>query len=106
MQPIYVFEIFLSIFSELNIISAQENLPKSVLNSIDAGDDASKMKVLSPRDLIELYIGEDNREADHLDFKKALDLLDYISPAGTSAEEFEEEKVRRELLPPPLFDHY
>lgn len=83
--------------SELNIISAQENLPKSVLDSVDAGDDASKMKVLTPRDLIELYIGEDNREADHLDFKKALDLLDYVSPAGTSVEDFEEEKEQLKL---------
>ena len=79
--------------SELSVISAQENLPKSVLEAVDAGNDATKMKVLSPRDLIELYISEDNREADHLDFKKALDLLDYLAPAGTSLDDFELEKV-------------
>ena len=52
------------------------------------------MKVLSPRDLIELYIGEDNVEADHLDFKKALDLIDYLAPVGMTLDEFEVEKVR------------
>ena len=82
------------IFSELSVISAQEDLPKCVLDSVDAGNDASKMKVLSPRDLIELYIGEDNVEADHLDFKKALDLIDYLAPVGMTLDEFEVEKVR------------
>ena len=86
------------IFSELSVISAQEDLPKCVLDSVDAGNDASKMKVLSPRDLIELYIGEDNIEADHLDFKKALDLIDYLAPVGMTLDEFEVEKVRTYLL--------
>jgi len=83
--------------SELSVISAQEDLPKCVLDSVDAGNDASKMKVLSPRDLIELYIGEDNVEADHLDFKKALDLIDYLAPVGMTLDEFEVEKEQLKL---------
>ena len=29
--------------------------------------------------MIELYVGEENVDADHIDFKKALDLLDFVN---------------------------
>jgi hypothetical protein len=41
------------------------------------GLERGSMRVLSPREIIQLYIGEENVDADHMDFKKALDLLDY-----------------------------
>ena len=81
---------------ELNVINAQENLPASVVDSLHFKD-PSKMKVLTPRDLIELYIGEDNHEADHLDFKKALDLVAYVAPTSGSLAEFEEEVEQLKL---------
>ncbi|XP_069091086.1 nuclear pore complex protein Nup133 [Pleurodeles waltl] len=37
------------------------------------------MPVLTPVQLIKLYISEDNRRANEYDFKKALDLLEYIN---------------------------
>ena len=37
------------------------------------------MRVLTPREMIELYVGEENVDADHIDFKKALDLLDFVN---------------------------
>ena len=37
------------------------------------------MRVLSPREMIELYVGEENVDADHIDFKKALDLLGFVT---------------------------
>ena len=37
------------------------------------------MRVLMPREMIELYVGDENVDADHIDFKKALDLLDYVT---------------------------
>jgi hypothetical protein len=35
----------------------------------------------------QLYTSDDNRDADHIDFKKALDLLDYLPATGGSAQE-------------------
>ncbi|QQP50536.1 Uncharacterized protein FKW44_011564 [Caligus rogercresseyi] len=61
---------------ELTISLAQEQLPKSVLEAFNLSRES--MNVLSPKELIELYISNDNFEADHIDFKKALDLMDYI----------------------------
>ena len=43
----------------LNVVTAQEQLPRSVLDAY--GFDADTMRVFTPRELLELYIGEDNR---------------------------------------------
>ena len=43
------------------------------------GFDRESMRVLTPREMIELYVGEENIDADHIDFKKALDLLDFVN---------------------------
>ena len=43
------------------------------------GFDRESMRVLSPREMIELYVGEENVDADHIDFKKALDLLGFVT---------------------------
>jgi len=47
------------------------------------------MRVLTAREMIELYIGDENNEADYIDFKKALDLLGFAS-----LEEEDQETVR------------
>ena len=73
---------------EMNLINAQEQLPKSILEAYGF-DSSDQMKVLSPRQLIELYISEENRDADQVDFKKALDLLDYLAPTGGTPEQIE-----------------
>ena len=56
---------------------AQEQLPTQVLGQF--GFDRENMTVLSPRVLIELFVGEENVEADHIEFKKALDLLNFVN---------------------------
>ena len=68
---------------DLNIISAQEQLPKCILESY--GMSPKDMRPLTARELIELYISDDNTESDQVDFKKALDLVEYISPIGAGS---------------------
>ena len=80
---------------EMNIISAQEQLPRSILEAYGFESDA--MKVLSPRHLIELYISEENHGADQVDFKKALDLLDYLSPSGGTPEQIKSDRDELKL---------
>jgi len=46
------------------------------------------MRVLSAREMIEMYIGEENIDADHIDFKKALDLLSFVD-----VDDFEKSKI-------------
>ncbi|XP_043093975.1 nuclear pore complex protein Nup133 isoform X2 [Puntigrus tetrazona] len=54
----------------------QETLPKQLLDEKQLNPDS--MPLLSPRNLIELYICNENRRANEYDFKKALDLLEYL----------------------------
>uniref|UniRef100_A0A0K2TIA8 Nucleoporin Nup133/Nup155-like C-terminal domain-containing protein n=1 Tax=Lepeophtheirus salmonis TaxID=72036 RepID=A0A0K2TIA8_LEPSM len=61
---------------ELTTSLAQEQLPLAVLEAFNLSPDS--MNVLSPKEIIELYISDENFNADHIDFKKALDLMDYI----------------------------
>jgi len=85
-----------SIECDLTIIGAQEQLPNSVLES--HGLTASDMRPLTARELIELYISDENSDSDQVDFKKALDLVDYIAPVGTgSMFEYEAEKEASRL---------
>ena len=53
----------------------QEQIPSSALDQF--GLDRATMRVLSPREMIQLYIGEENADADYMDFKKALDLVEW-----------------------------
>jgi len=62
---------------EMCLVAAQEQLPTQVLGQF--GFDRENMRVLSPREMIELYVGEENVEADHIEFKKALDLLNFVN---------------------------
>jgi len=61
---------------EMCLVAAQEQLPTQVLGQF--GFDRENMRVLSPREMIELYVGEENVDADYIDFKKALDLLNFV----------------------------
>lgn len=54
----------------------QETLPKQLLEEKQMNPDV--IPVLTAHNLIELYICDDNRRANEYDFKKALDLLEYI----------------------------
>ncbi|KYM94728.1 hypothetical protein ALC62_14709 [Cyphomyrmex costatus] len=65
-----------TIDNELTLIAYQEDLPTQVLTTY--GYDITKLRVLTPRELIMLYTSNDNVIANEYDFKKALDLLDYV----------------------------
>ncbi|XP_038160788.1 nuclear pore complex protein Nup133 isoform X2 [Cyprinodon tularosa] len=54
----------------------QETLPRRLLEEKQQNPDS--MPLLSAHNLIQLYICDDNRQANEYDFKKALDLLEYI----------------------------
>uniref|UniRef100_A0A1A7XUQ0 Nucleoporin 133 n=2 Tax=Iconisemion striatum TaxID=60296 RepID=A0A1A7XUQ0_9TELE len=54
----------------------QETLPRQLLEEKRQNPDT--MPLLSAHNLIQLYICDDNRRANEYDFKKALDLLEYI----------------------------
>ena len=85
-----------SIEYDLNIINAQEQLPACILEAY--GFESKNMRPLTARELIELYIGDENKESDHVDFKKALDLVEYIAPIGSGgATDFEAEKEATRL---------
>ncbi|EFN82872.1 nuclear pore complex protein Nup133 isoform X2 [Harpegnathos saltator] len=62
--------------NELALIAYQEDLPTQVLTTY--GYDIEKLRVLTPRELIMLYTSNENVIANEYDFKKALDLLDYV----------------------------
>ncbi|CAH1791718.1 unnamed protein product [Owenia fusiformis] len=61
---------------ELELILHQEMLPETVVQGL--GMDPEDMRVLPPKELIEVYVSEANCEANEFDFKKALDLLHYV----------------------------
>ncbi|KAL5008238.1 hypothetical protein ScPMuIL_013819 [Solemya velum] len=61
---------------EQNLILHQEMLPLDLVKGL--GLDPETMRVLTPVELIELYISDQNISATEFDFKKALDLLQYI----------------------------
>lgn len=62
--------------SKLNLIAFQEEIPDYVLQQF--GYDTIHIRVINPIDLISLYICPEYKEADELEFKKALDLLEFI----------------------------
>ncbi|KAK3702667.1 hypothetical protein RRG08_042655 [Elysia crispata] len=61
---------------ELDLVTHQELLPAHTIESV--GMDPDNMRVLTPEELIELYVSEKNTDANELDVKKALDLLRYV----------------------------
>ncbi|XP_044148051.1 nuclear pore complex protein Nup133 [Bufo gargarizans] len=70
----------------------QETLPKQLLE--DKRCELNAMPLLSPLELIKLYISEENRRANEYDFKKALDLLECIN----EEEEVDIEELKLDIL--------
>ncbi|KAM5163762.1 nuclear pore complex protein Nup133 [Mantella aurantiaca] len=70
----------------------QETLPDQILE--ENKWELNMMPVLTPLELIKLYISEENRKANENDFKKALDLLEYIS----EYDEVNLEELKLEIL--------
>uniref|UniRef100_T1J954 Nucleoporin Nup133/Nup155-like C-terminal domain-containing protein n=1 Tax=Strigamia maritima TaxID=126957 RepID=T1J954_STRMM len=68
---------------EQELILHQENLPSVVVENF--GYDSDNMKVMTPKELIELYICDGNANSNEYDFKKALDLLQFIDKNLSSA---------------------
>lgn len=58
------------------LLKYQETLPSAVLQTL--GITVDEMPVYSPEELIKFYIGDDNIQANEVDFMKALDLLSFI----------------------------
>ncbi|XP_068683953.1 nuclear pore complex protein Nup133-like isoform X2 [Montipora foliosa] len=65
---------------EQDIILHQETLPIAVLEQ--AGLDAECMAPLTPAQLIELHVGDQNPAANEYDFKRALDILYLATSTG------------------------
>ncbi|XP_056264347.1 nuclear pore complex protein Nup133 [Pseudoliparis swirei] len=70
----------------------QETLPRQLLEEKQQNPDT--MPLLSAHDLIQLYICDDNRRANEYDFKKALELLPYI----TEEEAVDIDSLKREIF--------
>ncbi|XP_065057550.1 nuclear pore complex protein Nup133-like isoform X2 [Rhopilema esculentum] len=64
--------------NHLDVILHQETLPAAVVEN--AGIDPNSMPPLTVEDLIELYTGENNTDANEYDFKRALDLVPFVDP--------------------------
>ncbi|KAK4884014.1 hypothetical protein RN001_000285 [Aquatica leii] len=71
--------------SRLELISIQEEIPDYVLQSY--GYDTINIKVIPPKDLIYLYTCVEYKEAGDIEFKKALDLLQYIDDNEVRSEQ-------------------
>lgn len=74
-----------NINASLDLITFQEDLPDYVLQQF--GYDTLRPRVLTPKELINLYICHEYSDATELEFKKALDILTFVN----------EEELREEL---------
>ncbi|XP_072265295.1 nuclear pore complex protein Nup133 [Pyxicephalus adspersus] len=84
------------IADEEHFLLHQETLPDQILE--DNNFELNMMPVLTPLELIKLYISEENRKANENDFKKALDLLEYINEDdGVNFEEMKQEILCKSL---------
>lgn len=68
-----------------DLIMYQETLPSSLLEAYCMDPDT--MRVLTPEEMIQMYISEDNVDANEYDFMKALELLDFLPRDGSHTEE-------------------
>ncbi|XP_030855362.1 nuclear pore complex protein Nup133 isoform X2 [Strongylocentrotus purpuratus] len=67
--------------AELDVITHHEQLPRDLIQKLNLnGDD---LPCMTPQQLIELYISERNTNSNEYDFKKALDLLQYLHKEGS-----------------------
>lgn len=61
---------------ELYLIEHQSQIDENVLNSL--GFDTNNLRVLQPEEMIELYISEDYATASEVEFRKALELVNFV----------------------------
>lgn len=61
---------------ELHLIEHQEQIPSDMAEMF--GYDTKNFKVMKPEEMIDLYIAEENEGANEEDFRKALELLEYV----------------------------
>ncbi|XP_069672597.1 nuclear pore complex protein Nup133 isoform X3 [Periplaneta americana] len=88
-QPEAVDEEVQALNTELDLVLYEEELPETVLSAY--GYDIERLRVLTPMELVKLYICDENSTATEYDFKKALDLLSYID------DEFERSELRHKI---------
>lgn len=70
--------------AQLELIAFQEDLPDYVLEQY--GYDTAKPSVIPAKELINLYVCTEFKDATELEFKKALDLLVYVDNEDLQAE--------------------
>ena len=71
------------------------SLPENSLNSISGNHSVENTKFYSNTFLTkfrEINFSDDNAESDHVDYKKALDLVEYIAPLSGNLTDVEAEK--------------
>lgn len=61
---------------ELYLIEHQSQLDENVLNNL--GFDTNNLRVLQPEEMIELYISDDYTTASEVEFRKALELVNFV----------------------------
>lgn len=61
---------------ELHLIEHQSQIDNEIL--IALGFDVNNLRVLQPEEMIELYISEEYTKASEVEFRKALELLNYV----------------------------
>lgn len=74
--------------SRLELINLQEEIPDYVLHHY--GYDTSRPRVLEPQEIIRLYVCSEHKEASEIDFRKALDVLQFVTDEELQNELFVE----------------
>ncbi|KAK6998131.1 nuclear pore complex protein Nup133 [Biomphalaria glabrata] len=85
-----------AIDEELALVLHQEVVPPEVFHNL--GMDPDNMRVMSPEELIQLYVSEHNSNASELDVKKALDLLHHVDQNDESYEQLKSHIWCRAIL--------
>lgn len=62
--------------SEVRLLDLQEQIPVDILNIY--GYDIKNAKVLSPEEIVDLYIADEYSKSSETEFRKALELLDFV----------------------------
>lgn len=64
---------------ELHLIEHQSQIDDEILTAL--GFDVNNLRVLQPEEIIELYISEEYTTASEIEFRKALEILNYVEDA-------------------------
>lgn len=74
--------------AQLDLIDLQEQLPDYVLHHY--GYDVARPRVIEPQEIARLYVCDEHREAGEIEFRKALDVLQYVADGEAQSELFVE----------------